>query len=60
MDSAKASASSARQPAAKPGWVVELNIGGCRISRRARRRRHLLGLRAPALRQSPLRPSGAA
>jgi hypothetical protein len=48
-----------KNSAAKPGWVVELNIGGCRISRTARRRRHLLGLRTPVL-PPRLRPSGAA
>lgn len=25
-------------------WIVELNIGGCRIRRWAQKRRHLLGL----------------
>lgn len=48
------------EPTETPEWVVEVNIGGCRISRTARRRRHLLGLRPPALPQLPLRPSGAA
>ncbi len=40
-------------------WIVELNIAGVRINRRADRRRHLLGpgFLAP---RAALRPSGAA
>lgn len=41
-------------PADDPSmWVVELNIAGCRIRRRAAKRRNLLWVPA-------LRPSGAA
>lgn len=28
----------------RPHWLVELNFAGCRISRWAQKRRHLLGL----------------
>ena len=28
----------------RPHWLVELNFAGCRISRWAEKRRHLLGL----------------
>ncbi len=40
-------------------WIVELNIAGIRINRRADKRRHLLGpgLLSP---RAILRPSGAA
>ncbi len=40
-------------------WVVELNIAGITIRRRARKRRHLLGPGFMAPRAS-MRPSGAA
>lgn len=47
----------ATDPAAPPGethgWVVELNIAGRTIRRRAGRRRHLLGLRSLPLRLQP-------
>lgn len=40
-------------------WIVELNIAGIKIRRRARKRRHLLGpgFMAP---RALMRPSGAA
>ena len=41
-------------------WLVELNIAGYTIQRRAQRRRRLLGLPAPVLRQLGSRPFGAA
>jgi hypothetical protein len=40
-------------------WVVELNIAGIRILRRARRRRHLLRLNS-GLFDPRMRPSRAA
>ena len=43
-----------------PMWLVELNIAGYTIQRRAQRRRRLLGLPAPVLRQLASRPFGAA
>jgi hypothetical protein len=42
-----------------PMWVVELNIAGIKIRRRARKRRHLLGPAFMAPR-ALVRPSGAA
>ena len=45
----------AAPPVDSHGWVVELNIAGRTIRRRAGRRRHLLGLRGLPLQ---LQPSG--
>jgi hypothetical protein len=39
----------AAEPAGRPRWIVELNIGGYTIRRWAEKRRHLLGLRPPTL-----------
>lgn len=42
-------------PAQSHGWLVELNIAGRTIRRRAGRRRHLLGLRALPVALQPSR-----
>jgi hypothetical protein len=39
----------AAEPAERPRWIVELNIGGYTIRRWAEKRRHLHGLRPPTL-----------